>query len=107
HADPPHRAVCEGSTSSGVTRGSPPCGRCRCQERAPSSERGGGQHIRCCVGETDMTPRFLLAATSALALAVAPAAAADFLVNSFGDQADANPGDGACATSGGTCTLRA
>lgn len=30
-----------------------------------------------------------------------------FLVNSNGDAADANPGDGICATSGSVCTLRA
>jgi CSLREA domain-containing protein/uncharacterized repeat protein (TIGR01451 family) len=34
-------------------------------------------------------------------------AAADFLVNSFQDGADANPGDGLCATADGLCTLRA
>ncbi len=30
-----------------------------------------------------------------------------FTVNDLGDAADANPGDGVCATSGGVCTLRA
>jgi CSLREA domain-containing protein len=34
-------------------------------------------------------------------------AAADFLVNSYQDGADAAPGDGFCATSAGLCTLRA
>ena len=33
--------------------------------------------------------------------------AATFTVNSTGDAADANPGNGVCATSGGVCTLRA
>ncbi|HEY4635139.1 MAG TPA: CSLREA domain-containing protein, partial [Rhodospirillales bacterium] len=33
--------------------------------------------------------------------------AADFVVNSQADQADANPGDGVCRTSANTCTLRA
>ncbi len=33
--------------------------------------------------------------------------AATFTVNSTGDQADANPGNGVCSTSTGTCTLRA
>ncbi len=32
---------------------------------------------------------------------------ADFLVDSFEEGTDANPGDGFCATSAGTCTLRA
>jgi CSLREA domain-containing protein len=43
----------------------------------------------------------------ALVANVAPASAATFTVNSTGDQADATPGDSACATSGGACTLRA
>jgi len=30
-----------------------------------------------------------------------------FTVDSYGDASDANPGDGACLTSGGACTLRA
>lgn len=34
-------------------------------------------------------------------------AAADFLVNSFQDATDADPGDGLCATAEGLCTLRA
>jgi CSLREA domain-containing protein len=37
----------------------------------------------------------------------APAQAAAFTVNSAADAVDANPGNGACATSGGVCTLRA
>ena len=37
----------------------------------------------------------------------APAGAASFLVTSTGNGADANPGDGACATAGAVCTLRA
>jgi len=37
----------------------------------------------------------------------APVAAATFTVNSNGDQGDATPGNGVCATSGGQCTLRA
>lgn len=43
---------------------------------------------------------FLLASTL-------PVAAATFTVNSTADSVDAAPGDGACATSAGTCTLRA
>jgi len=35
------------------------------------------------------------------------AAAATFVVNSTADAVDAAPGDGACATAGGACTLRA
>lgn len=42
----------------------------------------------------------------ALALA-SPANAATFTVNSTGDGADANPGNGVCATAGSVCTLRA
>jgi len=39
---------------------------------------------------------------------MAPAVgAANFVVNSTADAVDANPGDGNCATAGGTCTLRA
>lgn len=44
-------------------------------------------------------------------LATPPASAAPqagtYIVNSNADTADANPGDGVCATSGGVCTLRA
>lgn len=36
-----------------------------------------------------------------------PAAAATFHVDDTGDVVDATPGDGACATAGGACTLRA
>lgn len=50
---------------------------------------------------------FLLATALVLAVQVRAAAAADFLVNSTGDQADASPGNGACATATGACTLRA
>src|SRR3989442_3029018 len=50
--------------------------------------------------------RFLFTLTSLL-LAVAPAAAATFTVNDTADAVDAAPGDGSCATAGGTCTLRA
>lgn len=43
-----------------------------------------------------------------LMLASAPiASAATFTVNSSDDFSDANPGDGACATGTGNCTLRA
>jgi CSLREA domain-containing protein len=44
--------------------------------------------------------------TLALAFPLA-ARAATFVVNSTGDAADATPGNGVCATSGGVCTLRA
>ena len=37
----------------------------------------------------------------------APAQAATFDVNSMADAVDANPGNTACATAGGVCTLRA
>ncbi|MFN8233903.1 MAG: right-handed parallel beta-helix repeat-containing protein [Actinomycetota bacterium] len=36
-----------------------------------------------------------------------PALAATFMVGSNGDASDASPGDGACATAGSVCTLRA
>src|SRR3989442_2719786 len=39
--------------------------------------------------------------------AVEPLAAATFTVNDTADAVDAAPGDGRCATAGGTCTLRA
>jgi len=42
-----------------------------------------------------------------LLLAVGPAQAAPFVVNSTGDAGDAAPGDGVCATAGAVCTLRA
>ncbi|MCW5890226.1 MAG: right-handed parallel beta-helix repeat-containing protein [bacterium] len=52
------------------------------------------------------TKRSLLALLAALAL---PAAvpAATFTVDSTADAVDANPGNGACATAAGACTLRA
>src|SRR3989475_8330214 len=53
-----------------------------------------------------MRRRFLFTLASLL-LAVAPAAAATFTVNDPADAVDAAPGDGRCATAGGTCTLRA
>ncbi|BEP92896.1 hypothetical protein GmRootA79_12800 [Acidovorax sp. A79] len=40
-------------------------------------------------------------------LCASAAQAATYTVNDAGDAADANPGDGLCATAGGTCTLRA
>ena len=51
----------------------------------------------------------LLVALSAVALVgrAMETIAADFTVNSTVDAVDANPGDGACATLGGLCTLRA
>ncbi len=42
-----------------------------------------------------------------LLLCAAPSFAATFTVDSTSDGVDANPGDGACATKSGTCTLRA
>jgi CSLREA domain-containing protein len=45
--------------------------------------------------------------TAAPALPVHAAIIKTFTVNSASDAVDANPGDGSCATSGGTCTLRA
>jgi CSLREA domain-containing protein len=48
-----------------------------------------------------------LLALAWLLLAAAPAAAATFSVNDTADAVDAAPGDGQCATAGGTCTLRA
>lgn len=58
-----------------------------------------------------MIRRFLLIAALLLApmalVAVSPATAAGFTVNSNGDAVDASPGNGACATAGGVCTLRA
>jgi CSLREA domain-containing protein len=49
----------------------------------------------------------VLALSIALCIPVTPARAASFTVNSNGDQGDASPGNGVCATAGGTCTLRA
>ena len=42
-----------------------------------------------------------------LSLIAFPASADTFTVDDTGDDPDANPGDGTCATSGGVCTLRA
>ncbi|AHY45609.1 CSLREA domain [Rubrobacter radiotolerans] len=49
----------------------------------------------------------LFALLLALLAFAAPARAATFTVNSAEDAPDTNPGDGACATVGGDCTLRA
>ena len=50
----------------------------------------------------------LIAASAALApAAAAPVRAAGLTVDSTADAADANPGDGICATASGACTLRA
>ena len=49
----------------------------------------------------------LLVAAGLIVLHQSSASAADFTVNSNGDGADAVPGNGVCATAGGTCTLRA
>jgi CSLREA domain-containing protein len=51
-------------------------------------------------------PLFAIVAAAALSRA-APAADHTFTVNTTADGVDANPGDGACATSGGLCTVRA
>ena len=48
-----------------------------------------------------------LAAGWLLGLAIPVGHAATFAVNSTADAVDATPGDGVCATTGGTCTLRA
>jgi CSLREA domain-containing protein len=48
-----------------------------------------------------------LAAALAAVFLAAPVQAATFTVNDNGDQADANPGNGVCATLGDVCTLRA
>lgn len=59
-------------------------------------------------------PRPLTAAAAALLIplagmvpAASAAAPATFVVNAFDDAVDSSPGDGVCATSAGTCTLRA
>ncbi len=49
----------------------------------------------------------LLFGVGLVLLPQAVASAADFTVNSNGDQTDAVPGNGTCATAGGVCTLRA
>lgn len=51
--------------------------------------------------------RHLVSCTLVLFLIALPASAATFPVDDTGDGADANPGDGACATAGNLCTLRA
>jgi CSLREA domain-containing protein len=51
--------------------------------------------------------RILLLASAVVALVPAGAHAAAFTVDSTGDQTDATPGNGVCATAGGQCTLRA
>lgn len=59
----------------------------------------------------NMTNLLTLIALLAAFLAMPPVSAAPragtYTVNSNADTADANPGDGVCATSGGVCTLRA
>jgi hypothetical protein len=52
-------------------------------------------------------PSLLSAVLGLLLATTLPAVAATFTVNSTVDAVDATPGDGACATSSGTCTLRA
>ncbi len=60
------------------------------------------------VRRLSLTALSLLLALAALNIGPArPVAAASFLVNATADQADANPGDGVCATGANTCTLRA
>ena len=49
----------------------------------------------------------LAASTLFASVSVAQAATTTFTVNSNGDQSDATPGDGVCATAAATCTLRA
>jgi CSLREA domain-containing protein len=51
--------------------------------------------------------RRLVSCTLVFILVALPASAATFTVDDTGDGADANPGNGICATSGGVCTLRA
>ena len=46
-------------------------------------------------------------ATGVICMHVASLQANTFVVNSTADEVDKNPGDGVCATAGGTCTLRA
>ena len=57
--------------------------------------------------KTFRTHALLAIAVAALVSSARPAAAAIFTVNSTGDQSDAAPGNSACATAGGACTLRA
>jgi len=56
---------------------------------------------------TLMTLTGLLLALPVIAPASAEPQVPTYTVNSAADAADANPGDGACATAGGNCTLRA
>ena len=51
--------------------------------------------------------RTLAAVAAILAIAAATASAATFTVNNTADAPDSSPGDGACATAGAVCTLRA
>lgn len=51
--------------------------------------------------------RLKMAAFATVLMIPRPSVAAAFAVDSVGDQSDSNPGDGTCATSGGSCTLRA
>ncbi len=51
--------------------------------------------------------RLVVAAVASLLLASPAVAAVSLVVNSTADEADATPGDGACATAAGTCSLRA
>jgi len=48
-----------------------------------------------------------LIAWAALSLVAVPSHATTFIVNTTADTADAVPGDGICADSGGACSLRA
>jgi CSLREA domain-containing protein len=58
--------------------------------------------------QTRSAHRWLIALTGWLAFGVAPLhAQATYTVNSTGDGADANTGDGVCDDGGGNCTLRA
>ena len=58
--------------------------------------------------QTRSAHRWLIALTGWLALGVAPLhAQTTYAVNSTGDGADANTGDGVCDDGGGSCTLRA
>lgn len=51
--------------------------------------------------------RLAVVLSAVLTLAGGPALADTFTVNDLGDAADDNPGNGACHTAGGVCTLRA
>src|SRR5439155_13469953 len=67
---------------------------------------GGSAATRGAEEGSRMTRRLGLIAAGVWLLA-APAWAASFTVDSTGDDPDASPGDGTCATAGGACTLRA